>query len=100
MVDSRVTVIPGDAVHLPNVSTRLGPGVAVTRNKEGNVVPFVCKAGVLQRKGEESVWVQSQQKRVGFHGDYIRLVKPKCQKRGRHIFIYIYIYYIRWFTDG
>ena len=62
-------MIPGDAVHLPNVSTRLGPGIAVMRRKEGKVVPFACKAGLLQRKGEESVWVQSQQKRVGFDGD-------------------------------
>ena len=88
-----MTVVPGDAVHLPNVSTRLGPGVAVTRSKEGNVVPFVCKAGVLQRKGEESVWVQSQQKRVGFHGDCIRLANPRCLKRERYLSVYINLLY-------
>lgn len=63
-------MIPGDAVHLPTVSTRLGPGIAVRRSKDGGVVPYVCKAGLLQRRGEESVWVQSQQKRVGSDGDY------------------------------
>ena len=61
MVDSTVIVLPGDAVHLPTPFTRLGPGTAVSGNGKN---AYVSKPGILRRKGEESVWVQSQQKRV------------------------------------
>lgn len=61
MVDSTVIVLPGDAIHLPTPSTRLGPGTAVSGNSKD---AYVSKPGILRRKGEESVWVQSQQKRV------------------------------------
>ena len=61
MVDSTVTVLPGDALFLPKPSTTLGPGTAINRKGDG---AYLCKAGTLKRKGEDSVWVHCQQKRV------------------------------------
>lgn len=54
-------VLPGEVAHVPKPSTKLGPGLAID-NKQNK--PFFCKAGAVKRRGEESVWLHSQKKRV------------------------------------
>ena len=61
---SAVAVLPGDAVHLPSSATRPGPGIVFSRDGGREEGALVSKAGLLRRKGEETVWVHNQQKRV------------------------------------
>lgn len=61
MVDSTMVVLPGDLLHVLSTETKLGPGTAVDRHGEN---PFVSKPGIIRRKGDDRLWVHSQQKRV------------------------------------
>ena len=58
---SVVVPLPGEIIHLPRPSTKLGPGTAI--NKEDGV-PFYCKAGTVKRRGDEAVWINCIKKRV------------------------------------
>ena len=54
-------VLPGELVHLPKPSTKLGPGTLIDKEK-GQV--YFCKAGIVKRGGNDSVWVHCLKKRV------------------------------------
>ncbi len=61
-VESNIVVpLPGEIIHLPKPSTKLGPGAAVNTD---DGVPFYCKAGTVKRRGDEAVWVNCIKKRV------------------------------------
>ena len=57
-------VIPGELVHLPKPSTKLGPGTLIDKEK-GQA--YFCKAGIVKRGGNDSVWVHCLRKRVSIH---------------------------------
>jgi exosome complex component RRP40 len=68
MAHSTVVALPGDVIHVGSHETRLGPGIAIDRGEE----PFTSKPGILKRKGDQSVWIQSIQKRyVPVEGDRV-----------------------------
>lgn len=56
-------VLPGEIAHLPKPSTKLGPGLAFDDKQQA----FFCKAGAVKRRGEDSVWLHSQKKRVEYN---------------------------------
>ena len=67
MVDSKVIVLPGDAVPLAvGNDIKLGPGTYCGGGREEGSSVFV-KPGILRRKdrdGSSSFWVNTQHKRV------------------------------------